>query len=272
MKKQLTKSLLTKLVKDKYTHREIAEITGYSKSNVGYWVKKYELSHLNDNKPEIEYKDKDYFNKINTPSKAYILGFILADGYINKEVLEITVALKDKVILEFIKSELGGNIIIDENYNKKQRRFPRARLSYYNKTILNDLIKLSVGEYKEDRRVPRISPKLENYMLLGFFDGDGCITWGERKDRNRLWYKISFTSQLKMLEGIQGILYNQVGISSIVRPKSDGSNCYVLSFSNRQNIIDYLNYVYQDSEVIPLKRKYQNANNLRLELEEFGRS
>ena len=105
-------------------------------------------------------------------------------------------------------------------------------------------------------------------MLQGFFDGDGCITWGYRKDRNRLWHKVSFTSSFSILEGLQQYLFKQ-GITTKVRPKSN-ENCGVLEFANKKDIIKFYNLVYSDKDFIILRRKYIKYNALRLELEENG--
>ena len=77
---------------------------------------------------------------------------------------------------------------------------------------------------------------------MGFFDADGCITWGIRKDRNKIWQKISFTSQLHLLEGIQKMLYNNIGISSTIKPKSN-EDCYIIQFSNKEDVLKFINYI-----------------------------
>ena len=84
-----------------------------------------------------------------------------------------------------------------------------------------------------------------------------------------MWQKVSFTSQLKLLEGIQKLLYN-IGISSTIRPKSN-EDCYVITFSNKDDVLKFINYIYpKDDNFFILERKYLKANALRLELEEFG--
>ena len=60
------------------------------------------------NKP-IEYKDENMFNKIDTPEKAYILGFILADGAIDDRAIELSVSLSDKEILYYTSQIIGEN-------------------------------------------------------------------------------------------------------------------------------------------------------------------
>lgn len=52
--------------------------------------------------------NEHYFDKIDTLEKAYILGFICADGWVsnNSNVLGFTIHNKDKEVLHFIKEEL----------------------------------------------------------------------------------------------------------------------------------------------------------------------
>lgn len=51
----MNKELLEKYLEDGLTHREIAQLTGKSKSTVGYWISKYELMiSLNMLSPNIK--------------------------------------------------------------------------------------------------------------------------------------------------------------------------------------------------------------------------
>lgn len=212
------------------------------------------------------YKE-DYFSVIDTKEKAYILGYTLADGYINNNTIEYGCCINDKEILTFISSEIGGHVREDHYFDKKTRRFPRARLSIGNKILVKDINKLS-GGIKNDRTFPRIKKELEPYMLLGFFDGDGCLTWGQKKDRNRLWHKVSFTGSYKLLFAIQKLLV-KLGISSALRPKGT-ENCFVLDLFSKKDVLQILSYMYGKKDLIVLHRKFNKYNALRLELGEFG--
>ena len=260
----MSRDILLKLLLEGKSTREIAEILNVGKSTVGYWINKYNLKgYMKHHSRKENYK----FGKIDSKEKAYSLGFILADSNITpKNIVEISVEKKDVEILEFISQVIGSDISIDNTFDKKTRRFPRARTS----RKINDILTFSSGRLKEDRHYPRIRKDLERYMLLGFFEADGCITWGKRKDRNRIWQKVCFTSQLHLLEGIQKMLYNNIGISSTIRPKSN-DNCYVIEFSNKDDVLKFINYIYpKDDNFCILQRKYLKANALRLELEENG--
>lgn len=260
----MSRDELLKLLLEGKSTRQIAEILNVGKSTVGYWINKYNLNEYMKNHPR---KSAYSFEKIDSRQKAYSLGFILADSNIDiKNIVELSIEKRDKEIIEFISKVIQSEVNFDNTFNKEKRRFPRVRTS----RKIKDILKFTGGRLKEDRHYPKIKNELERYMLLGFFDADGCITWGHRKDRDKIWHKINFTSQLKLLEGIQQMLYKNIGISSTIRPKKS-EDCYIIEFSNKEDILKFINYIYpKDTDFIILQRKYLKANALRLELEEFG--
>jgi len=263
----MDKEILEKYIREGKTQREIAPLMNVSKSTVGYWTQKYGFSNLTQ-KVKIDYKNELLFNKIDSPEAAYILGYTLADGYIDEKSIQYRCAIKDKEILNYISSILGGNVIEDLTLNKSQKKFPNATLGIHNKNIITDILKH--GSKKENKHIPIIPKHLERYLLLGFFDGDGCITWGKRIDRNRIWQKISFTASYSLLDGIQKILEKQCDISSSIKPKGK-EKCFVLEFANKKSVLKFLDFIYPKNDVfLILKRKYEKANALRLELGEFG--
>ena len=262
MKTELTKEILEKYLNDGMTNRQIAEKLGYSKSNVGYFIHKFGLV----NKQEKHKLDNYRFESIDTKEKAYILGFICCDAAINqKNMVELAVEKSDKEILDYISPLINSRVYVDDSYDKQTRRFPRAR------TIkkIPDIKTFIGGPLKADRHFPITKKEFIRYAVLGAFDSDGCLTWGRRKDKNRIWHKISFTTSLNIATGIQQILIKELNISTIVRPKSK-ENCFVLEFANKNDILKFLDYIYPNDEFIVLNRKYLKAKALRLELEENG--
>lgn len=243
--------------------RDIEKICDKNHRTIWYWINKYGLNNKSNYKKTDNYR----FEKIDSPEKAYALGFILADADINDNNTEISVCIKDKCVVEYISTIINGNVHYSNVFNKKTRRFPRARLI---KKIV-DILKFTGGKKKADRHYPRIKEEFERYLLLGLFDSDGCLTWGRRKDKNRIWQKISFTSQLKILEGVQKYLINKLNISTVIRPKSN-EKCYVLEFSNRNDVLKFCDHIYPNNDFIILERKYLKYKALRLELEENGES
>lgn len=241
--------------------RDIEKICDKSRSTISYWLKKYELA----DKSKYVKKENYRFNKIDNKEKAYALGFILADAAITETNTEVAVAIKDKCVVEFIAKIVNGNVTYSNKFDKKTRVFPKARMI---KRIV-DITKFTGGMAKVDRHYPRIREDLERYLIQGLFDSDGCITWGRRKDKNRIWQKVSFTSQLKILEGVQQYLLKKLNISTIVRPKSN-EKCYVLEFANCSDVLRFCEHIYPNEDFIILNRKYLKYKALRLELEENG--
>lgn len=263
----MDKIMLETYLKQGLSTRKIAPLVGKGKSTVSYWIHKHGLQDLQKYK-KPEYSNIHYFQKIENPKQAYILGFILGDGCIQNNGLIISIALADKEINEFIQSELGCNIQDSHKIDKAKRIFPSSNISIGNSTLVDDIKMLAGGTGKDDRHVPIIKQELERYVLLGFFDAEGCVTWGRRKDRNRIWQKISFTSSYNLLLGIQKILLKN-GISTAIRPKAN-EKCFVMEFAAKDTVLKFLDLIYPNDEFIILNRKYKKAQALRLELGEFG--
>ena len=122
IKTNLSKQELEELLKI-YTLKEIAEKLNISVSTVKRYKNKYKLNvsidivrQKNSEKHQKYECDKTYFDNIDTMDKAYLLGFIAADGFVtNKNEVGIGVAQKDKKVIDFFKKELKSDKPIREN-------------------------------------------------------------------------------------------------------------------------------------------------------------
>lgn len=258
----MDREIVIKYLEEGLTNREIAAKVGKSKSTVNYWIHKWGIVEKQEKHKLPNYR----LNKVDTKEKAYTLGFLVADAHINNTKVDAKIALEDKEILNFISSTINARVFESHSLDKKKRIFPSARMT---KEISDIHTFIGSSNLKEGRNLPIVPKELRRYLLQGFFDGDGCITWGVRKDRERVWQKISFTSSLSLLTSIQQILIKEVDISSAIRPKS-GENCYVLEFANKGDVLKFLDYIYPNKDFIILQRKYLNQEALRLKLGEFG--
>lgn len=260
----LDKQFLIDCLNKGMSTRDISNITGMSRSNVGYLINKYGIGYLSHhNKPE-PYR----FEIIDTPAKAYALGFILCDAGISDiGYVSLYTCIRNSQPVQFISWLTGGRCDYNYTFNREKRIFPKCRLG----RRIADITKFIGGPRKDQRHFPRVRQDLERYLMLGVFDADGCITWGRRKDRNRLWHKVCIKSSFNILYGIQQFLYSKLNIPTKIYPVKN-ENCFVLEFADRERVMYFLSWLYQNPADVILYNKYQKYCALRLELEENGGS
>jgi hypothetical protein len=206
-------------------------------------------------RPRKYFLNEDYFENIDTQSKAYILGFIYADGSVSEEhKLTITISVKDKDILNYIKNELcyTGYLKFKPNSSNKY-----ICLSIYSKKITDDLIKLGIIPNKT-----YFSKKIPNYgnffkeFLLGFFDGDGSIFKSKYKNRKDE-YVVNFSCNLQVLTEIKNKLldYN-ISSNNIRRRYKNNDIACMLDVKGSLNIEKFFNLFYVNNNSFHLHRKY----------------
>ena len=117
----------------------------------------------------------DYFRVIDTPTKAYLLGLWMADGFVTKAG-QVSLALheKDRCLLELARDEIapGGRI------GKYQTRTtPMVRFSVSAPGLVADLARYGVVNRKTltIRWPQELPPEFDSSFVCGYFDGDGCL-------------------------------------------------------------------------------------------------
>lgn len=123
--------------------------------------------------------NRHIFDNIDTPEKAYWLGFIIADGYLNisRRMLRIKLGDKDKNHLKKFIVFLGGDI---EDMLKLEIHNTTGNnewyVSTYSAEIKDALIKLKVEQAKSGKEhVPPINKEFYRDFIRGLWDGDGFI-------------------------------------------------------------------------------------------------
>ena len=115
---------------------------------------------------------ENYFENIDTPNKAYLLGFITADGAIVNDILSIEVKEDDKEVLEFARKEINPFATLTPSRGCIRVCFGAKQLAY-------DLRKYGIVQNKSKtiNNVPveYIPKNLLPFYFRGLIDGDGCI-------------------------------------------------------------------------------------------------
>lgn len=205
--------------------------------------------------------NENFFKCINTEEKAYILGFICADGHIEKDRLAITVSVKDKDILEKIKKALNSNHPIKEvekenpYQNTDRKKLLLLELKVNSVELVKPLFIMGLTTnktYTLDSSILKYIPKyLMRDFLRGYFDGDGNVFFGVR-------YTSGYKYNINVC-GNEDFLLNsfQTYFPSKNKLYKDlySKQCYVWKISQKDKVKDFMYYLYFNSSIF-LQRKY----------------
>lgn len=176
--------------------------------------------------------DNQYFNIIDTPKKAWILGFLAADGTVDKTRNRIKIALSssDKEILEKIRAEIKiERKILNTETN---RGYQVSELSWSSSNHKEQLKKYGIVPNKTylPMFVPNIlSNELKFAFIQGFFDGDGCF-----KDDGAYcrWEICAYRPEI--LQSIANIINDEFNINKQVYKDPSRQNYYTLTYSTEE--------------------------------------
>ena len=199
--------------------------------------------------------NRNIFNKIDNEEKAYWLGFIVADGYlnINKHMLRIKLGNRDRShLIKFIKF-VGGNEEMLKSEIHSETGNENFYVSLYSKEVMNDLLGLGIEQAKSGKeKVCNIDKKYYRDFIRGLWDGDGFI-------RENL-SGIGLVGSEEVLAFVQNYFNDSLG----VRPLKIYPHCNTFKIeyrSTRKAIPLILNHLYGDKDVA-LDRKKELATKI----------
>ena len=208
--------------------------------------------------------NSSFFNIIDTEEKAYILGFIAADGHICPKHFRIVFQLQDSdyTILEKIKESLQSTHPIKRGlerinpYKKSSTKIlKQCYLSINSKDLVTPLINMSLSGNKtyllNESIMEYIPENLIRHFLRGYFDGDGNIFWGKKYSSG---YKYSIQvcgNKDFLLNSFQKYFPSNCALYKAPNSKQ----CYVWKIASKSEVMKFLTYIYGDSNIY-LDRKY----------------
>lgn len=205
--------------------------------------------------------NETFFDIIDTEEKAYILGFLFADGYINNKNKIIILALteKDKDILLKINNIVGSDKPLQyiKPSEKRYSKLGQYRLCFQSKYMHDCFVK---NNFLNRSIIPKIDDNLIRHFIRGIFDGDGCCSTGWRKNKHYRYFNGTFEilfNDKSVAEEINKIISSNSNISllSVKNKKGNGSTIvFQIKWSGIDNIINIYNYLYKDATIY-LERK-----------------
>ena len=229
------------------------------------WFNKLGLRvRSNKENSRMYYLNDDYFKAIDTPEKAYWLGFIYADGYItssNGKKIGITLSLKDidhvKKFKQSVKSTYPIKEYCYDTSYKKDTEYCRLLMSSDN--MYDNLMSYGVFENKTNIiKKPNIEYNMFRYFILGYFDGDGSIYKNNSKYPS---YSISIVGTDDLLNFIHDYFYEnnltKRKSSNLEKRKLNQLVSYI-RYGGNNVVNDILSHLYDGIDTnIPLDRKYK---------------
>lgn len=187
--------------KNNFTNEQMKDILElYNSGNSIYAISKlYNVTHKVINRIIIEnnlikrdgrkkhFYNQTIFNNIDSPEKAYWLGFILADGYINEKKAFMRIKLQecdknhlDKFV-KFIDGDKGMIKYETHNITYNKQYYVEVNGREFIKSLNNHNIRQGKSSKEHIAKIPF---EYRKDYIRGLFDGDGHI---EEKENRFSW-------------------------------------------------------------------------------------
>lgn len=210
---------------------EILKRNGIERRDSSAYVSKYSVNET-------------FFEIIDSKEKAYMLGFLYADGCISdtsqRKSYKVQISLQqdDKEILEKFKNliEYTGELRKIEPPKKYPNRKIQYQLSIENKIFYTNLYNHGLVPRKSYcATFPyEIGNEFYKSFILGIYDGDGCLYHYNRNNQ----CNISFTGTSELINVIGDIIEKELGIKKQIHlaqnSRIEDKNTRVLGFGGNK--------------------------------------
>jgi hypothetical protein len=244
------------------TGRDIQHKLGFKNHQpIYHFLKRYNLEY-NPIKYRRKYTlNENYFKVIDKEDKAYILGFICADGHVENNRISIELAEKDVEMLYKIRTFLSSNQVISEfvkdnpykNSNRKLLKMVSIKINSVK--LVQPLLKMGIGgkkTYTLNSNITKFIPKyLMKDFLRGYFDGDGNVLFN-KKYSSGIKYSINIAGNKEFL---MNTFQKEFPSHCKLYKDLHSKQCYAWKLSSKKDVCDFLNYLYYNSNIF-LTRKY----------------
>lgn len=167
------------------TQKEIGEKFGISAQRVSECFKACNIQYVK----RSFFVDDYYFDEINTQEKAYILGFLVADGCVREEIrktrtsyrIAFNNSIDDAETINLIHDKIcpEAKIVIPKIlYNRRKKQ--QLCLQWTSEHMANTLKSYNINPrktYDKNFVIPEnlLTDELWRHFIRGFFDGDGHV-------------------------------------------------------------------------------------------------
>jgi hypothetical protein len=207
--------------------------------------------------------NENIFNNLSSPEAAYWFGFLLADGYVNKNRY-IGLEIKDLEHLEKFKNAINSTAPIYKRIVRNSKRNVKWKDSVIyiihisSVKLINAVKSIGMIENKSQREIfPNIDNNTLNIFCRGYFDGDG----GFSKCKGQT--TINIRGSKDFLEKYLDILVKNCLLTSNNKKISFDCGAHKLQFNGNNVSKRIVKWLYKDIIIenngLYLNRKYEIA-------------
>lgn len=263
------KKKIVELYNQGLSHKKISKKLGCSQGRVWKYISQCEVEQR-DCRSYRPYKlNEEYFDEINTNEKAYILGFIYADGHndVKKGQIKIKIQQRDKHLLEYfnkvISPEKPNSILTEIPKNPNAQK--QSIWLIYSRRVSDKLNEIGCGDRKSlTCEFPNIPNDFVNSFIAGYFDGDGHISF--QSNRPSLIANSICVNDV-FFEGLHKAVLENLNFSLHKYKISATNKIKTAKIGKVNDAIKFFEWIYKDTP-IKLDRKYQKF----LEIKEFRKN
>lgn len=250
--------IIYKYTKEKLSTYKIANFYNTYATTVRDILKENNIDTTIDNSYKRKYKlNEHFFDIIDTEEKAYVLGFLYADGCNSPSGRRVFIEInkKDIEILEKIKEIIGTDIPIrpgNKQYmrDKGKNTEDSVILDFNSKYMAIKLEELGVTQNKSlSLTFPDwLDEELKSHFIRGYYDGDGSVY----KSGNGLGIKI--VSSYYFIQYLYDYLSNKNYHCTIDDCKNKETQSLLIS--TQKDVRNFLEFIYKDATIY-MERKYK---------------
>jgi len=199
---------------------------------------------------------EDYFRVIDTPTKAYLLGMIYADGNVYRNRFKLSLWEVDEPFLKAVAVELGFDGKLYRYPKRGPKRKDMLALTIYGRAFVQHLRDKGVVDNKTNKLTfpTFLAPELVIHFIHGLLDGDGCITSSPpRREAVSRTHSVGFAGCYVLMEGVHKWFATH-GVTGSIRHNNANPLSGTVMFSGTKALA-VANMLYNHDQPLFLARK-----------------
>ena len=186
----------------------------------------------------------EYFDVIDTPEKAYLLGLIVTDGSVRKDAPQLTITQhKDYFwfLHRLFRNEIapGAKFGRDRNCRNVSVVSERLCASLAAKGVIPNKT-YEFGREQADLLWKAVPDELKYDLVRGLLDGDGCVRFFHQKNKGQTFScNITFVGPRALLDKLQLWMKEDLSYSPNILKHGDSGVIQKLSITNPEIGLEY---------------------------------